>query len=559
MESKKASDEGGSGNGIGRRAFITTFSSALLAFSLRPLPAAAHQRPTVAEVAIVTVLGIIQPASAADIRIFLQGMVAELETTDPVAAALIANIQAGNISSSLRDLAGRGKLLEIQMPGVRHYSLTLAGNRFLPAEFLEIRDRRRLNLLRIVYRSTLPQSRVAAIGRMGGASPSEILRSALGKPNIALPSARRYLEKYRKNRKPVSSYAEQFSGSPWASRDTRLDFLSFDTVEQIGLAGGLADGADGPRLTPNGLALCIGISGGFLDLIDQHVHLHYRIFEIRKRTSGTRTIHAPRIQLKSIQRFVLDHILDREAVHEAVHSFVAAPLHSKALPRSSISNAAVHKGQKYVASIDIRDFFGSIPRDGIWSVFTGVKKIGLTEDSVKILQNICCLPYRRNTERGIPQGAPTSPALTNLYLRPFDEDMAQLAGELDLKYSRYADDITFSGASRRKALLAVSIAIRRLAEWQLEIAPKKTRILSWNAQQRVTGAVVNELVLPPRSLREKVRVMFHKASRDRLFLDRNRARLLGYIAYFSAFSDFPRDRIERYRNIVSSRGGTRDE
>lgn len=559
MGSKEASDKADTGAGIGRREFITAFSSALLAFSLRPLPAAGQRQETVDKVAIVTITGIIQPASAYDIQMFLQELAADLNTADPAAAAMIANIQAENISSSLRDLVRSGELLEIPVARERYYSLTLSGNRFLPAEFLEIRDRRRLNLLRTVYRATVPLSRVAAGGRTGGASPSQILRSTLGKPNIALPSARRYLEKYRTNRKPVSSYAEHLSGSPWASRDTRLNFLSFDTVDQVGLAGGLANGSDNPRLTPQGIALCIGISGGFLELIDRHVHLHYRIFQIRKRSSGTRTIHAPRIQLKSIQRFVLDHLLDLEHVHDAVHSFVPTSLDSKAAPRSSISNATVHQGQRYVASIDIRDFFGSIPRDGIWSVFTGVEKIGLTEDSVKILQNICCLPYRENSERGIPQGAPTSPALTNLYLSRFDEGMAQLAGELKLRYSRYADDITFSGASRRNALLAISVAIRRLAELQLEIAPKKTRILSWNSQQRITGAVVNERVLPPRSLREKVRVMFHKASRDWRFLDRNRARLLGYIAYFSAFSDFPRDRIEQYRSIVSSRSGTRNE
>jgi len=347
-------------------------------------------------------------------------------------------------------------------------------------------------------------------------------------------------------------YADTNSGFLHALRGTELKFLSYDTLSQIERAGGTSIVGGEVAVDSTGIALCLGVSERHLRFLGANSHENYRIFELRKKSGGARTIHAPKMQIKSVQQFILDHVLDEEENSAAVHSFLRK---SPTETRNAVSNATVHKGQSFVASIDIKDYFSSVRHTAVLDLFNSLEKVIFSENAASLLTDLCTLKGPDRERLGIPQGAPTSPAISNLILADFDRPMLEASDELEVNYSRYADDLTFSGEFRRSTLFAMSIAKKRLQELGFQLAPKKTRVLSHRSQQRVTGAVVNEMVLPPRKLRREVRAFFHRSRRDWTSLGpAERMRRLQvmqvYVSYFNMFDDYPSSHIAQMRNII---------
>lgn len=221
--------------------------------------------------------------------------------------------------------------------------------------------------------------------------------------------------------------------------------------------------------------------------VSKHVERHYTPFTIQKRDGTARELLSPDPLLKKIQGNILHNILEELPV-----SPHATAYHKGA---DILQNASRHKGQKLILKMDIKNFFGSIP-------FAMVYRAAFSNSYyppaiATLLTNLCC--YRHY----LPQGAPTSATLSNLVMRPFDDFMGKWCRKRDIVYTRYCDDMTFSGNFNAKAV--ISKASRFLLAMGFEINENKTRIISNHHRQSVTGIVVNKKLQVSREYRHKLR------------------------------------------------------
>jgi retron-type reverse transcriptase len=244
---------------------------------------------------------------------------------------------------------------------------------------------------------------------------------------------------------------------------------------------------------------------------------HYQRFQIPKKSGGMRQISAPMPRLKRVQEWVLRSILDKVPVHDAAHGFRRG--------RSIVSNAAVHAGADVVVNLDLRDFFPTITYRRIRGLF---RKLGYSEQVATILALLCSEPRVETVqldgrtwhvgqgERFLPQGAPTSPAITNLLCRRLDARLTHVAKQLGFRYTRYADDLTFS--ARGESAANVGKVLRRaryvVEKEDLRVHPDKTRVWRKGRRQEVTGLVVNKKVSVSRQLLRRFRATVHQIEYD---------------------------------------------
>lgn len=201
---------------------------------------------------------------------------------------------------------------------------------------------------------------------------------------------------------------------------------------------------------------------------------HYRTFDIRKRSGGMRTIHAPRTFMKVAQWWILDSILS--CMDESPHAFGFSK------GRGFIENALSHQGAKHILNIDVKDFFPSVCMAGVYEVFSSA---GYNLDVATYLAEICTF------EGSLPQGAPTSPKISSLFLRGVDEQIAQIAARIGGKYTRYADDITISSDNLIPSELIGEIS-RIISIKGLKLNEKKTKFMGVNQIKEVTGLVLGK-------------------------------------------------------------------
>jgi hypothetical protein len=230
---------------------------------------------------------------------------------------------------------------------------------------------------------------------------------------------------------------------------------------------------------------------------------HYRSWQIPKRDGSMRTITAPKKELKAAQRWALRHVYERLPVHGAAHGFLPA--------RSIVSNAEAHADADVVVKLDIQDFFPTIT----WKRVKGLlRKGGLPEQAATLLALLSTesprelIEFRGKTlhvakgPRALPQGAPTSPAITNAICLRMDRRLSGLARKLNFRYTRYADDLAFSWRAPEKkgphdkspkAPVGVLIsAVKKIIQSEgFRVHPRKTQVLRAGMRQRITGLVVN--------------------------------------------------------------------
>lgn len=232
-----------------------------------------------------------------------------------------------------------------------------------------------------------------------------------------------------------------------------------------------------------------------------HPTPHYRGLLVPKRRGGLRLIEAPMPRLKAVQRRLLDDFLQPLPCHEAAHGFVRG--------RNVATHAAGHAGQDFVIRFDLRDFFPSIGRARVSAT---LRTLGLPDAVVERLVLLCLTrtpaPLReRPREDGsidadgarrlasfhLPQGAPTSPVLANLCAFPMDLRLDGLARRFGARYTRYADDLVFSGpASLRRDQRALRAWVTAIVEDEgFRLRRDKTRAMPAGGRQSVTGVVVN--------------------------------------------------------------------
>lgn len=262
------------------------------------------------------------------------------------------------------------------------------------------------------------------------------------------------------------------------------------------------------------LAAAMGITVGELRWLTFHRRVsetsHYARFRIPKKTGGTRLISAPMPRLKDAQRWVLEQILEPVPLHDAAHGFVAG--------RSIVTNAAAHVGREVVVNLDLKDFFPTLTFPRVRGVF---QALGYSPEVATLLGLLCTEPevaeveldgrrwFVHRSERFLPQGSPCSPAITNLVCRRLDQRLAGLAEKLGFTYTRYADDLTFSGAPDRvRTLLKAVDAI--VTDEGFTVHPDKTRVMRRGGCQEVTGLVVNDRLGVPRRMMRRWRAVLHQ-------------------------------------------------
>ncbi len=283
---------------------------------------------------------------------------------------------------------------------------------------------------------------------------------------------------------------------------------------------------------------------------------NYRYRTLPRRGGLPRIIEVPKARLKEIQRWVLREILDRVPAHDCAHGFTRG--------RSAITHARGHARQDVVLRLDLRDFFASIAAGRVYGLFrtlgyappvarvlTGIttnvvpvtvwQVIAARADDSRLVQPRFWLGRALATPH-LPQGAPTSPALANLAAFRLDRRLAGLAAASDLRYSRYADDLTFSGSTRMRAWLAgleerVAAIVR---EEGFTVNAEKSVVRPASARQTVCGIVVNDRVNIARTEYDALKAILHNAARDgpaaqnRFGTPDFEAHLRGRIAWVSA-------------------------
>lgn len=284
---------------------------------------------------------------------------------------------------------------------------------------------------------------------------------------------------------------------------------------------------------------------------------NYRYRCVPRRNDLPRVIEAPKARLKEIQRWILRAILNHVPAHDAAHGFTPA--------RSAVTHAELHTGQVAVLRLDLKDFFASVSAARIYSLWRtlGYERpvahvlTGLTTNTVPLTvwQRIAeATPAHAVQERfwmgrrlatpHLPQGAPTSPALANLAAFRLDRRLAGLARSSGLRYSRYADDLTFSGSARliRRRAEFEAIATRVIRDEGFTLNQAKSTTQTAGGRQIVCGVVVNARTNVPRTDYDLLRATLHNVARDgvaaqnRHQIPNFRAHLLGRISWVESLN-----------------------
>ncbi len=324
----------------------------------------------------------------------------------------------------------------------------------------------------------------------------------------------------RKETKLRQAEARHGRALAWAERRER-DVLYLGAGVSAGLSGQAAGKKPVEALleiaSPKALADAIGIGLGELRFLAYNRALtrvsHYKRFRIPKKSGGERQISAPMPRLKRAQYWILDNILARIPIHPAAHGFAPG--------RSILTNAKPHVGRTVVVNLDLKDFFPTLTWKRVKGKFLG---LGYPETVATVLALICTEPdvdeieldgqrlYLARGPRRLPQGAPTSPALTNLICWRLDKRLSGLAAKLGFTYTRYADDMTFSasGETAAKTSLLLNFVGEIVAAEGFTVHPDKTRVMRAKNRQEVTGLVVNERIGVPRDTLRRFRALLHQ-------------------------------------------------
>jgi retron-type reverse transcriptase len=290
------------------------------------------------------------------------------------------------------------------------------------------------------------------------------------------------------------------------------------------------------------LAEHMGISVSSLRWLTYHRRgatvVHYHRYEIAKKTGGVRCISAPKPALKAAQAWVRQNILAKLEVEPCAHGFVPG--------RSIVSNAAPHAGKAVVVNLDLKEFFPSVTFRRVKGLF---QKIGYSQHAATVLALLCTEPPRVAAEldgkvyyvslgqRVLPQGACTSPAITNAICRRLDRRLTALAARHGYTFTRYADDLTFSGDTPKPVGRLLRSARSILETEGLTEHPRKTKVMRRSRRQEVTGLTVNTRPTVPRKEIRALRAILHNAAKHGL-ASQNRDKHPDFAAYLTGRVEF---------------------
>lgn len=245
---------------------------------------------------------------------------------------------------------------------------------------------------------------------------------------------------------------------------------------------------------------------------------YYKYFAIKKRSGGLRRIMAPYSELRDVQTWIKENILDKVVQPNYVTAFAKG--------RNIVGNAKMHEGRKFILKVDIANFFESI---GVRRVYAAFKKMGYDKGVAAWLANLCTAKIEeykyehleeqeeiqklfdelsQKAEPFMIQGAPTSPGLANIICYRMDKRMMGMAHKHGFNYSRYADDMTFS-ADEKEKLPKVGM-IRKIVESEgFRLKEEKTELLHEGNRQIVTGLLVDGKVRVPGHYKRDIKRHIH--------------------------------------------------
>ena len=242
----------------------------------------------------------------------------------------------------------------------------------------------------------------------------------------------------------------------------------------------------------------------------ENKQIHYTSYNIKKRSGGYRRITTPNKFLKRVQQEILFDILNFVKIDNHAMGFVQG--------RSIYSNAKKHIDSVCIVRIDLKDFFPSVKKEMIIKSLEG--KVSAPHAIAEIVTVNNCLP----------QGAPTSPCISNIVCIELDKKLTNLAAKFHARYTRYADDIVFSSKTNKQLDKIIPKAHSFILHQGFDINYKKLQIMRRGGRQMVTGIVVNDGINVPRTRVRNLRAEIHKKKYTGVTLD-EKARLAGVISF----------------------------
>ncbi|PVV55984.1 reverse transcriptase family protein [Chryseobacterium sp. HMWF035] len=246
----------------------------------------------------------------------------------------------------------------------------------------------------------------------------------------------------------------------------------------------------------NHLSALVGYSQSYLTRSMISTSFFYRHFKIKKRNGNLRSISEPLPSLKEIQNFILKEILYTQKVSKYCKSYIPK--------KNIIEYLKYHVNEKEILTLDLQDFFPSIKFELIKNFFL---QLGYSDEVSYYLSTLTTYCDKQekfdDSQRYLPQGASTSPYLSNLILKDFDNNIGKFCKNR-IKYTRYADDLAFSGDNIPSEDI-IDFVNKELEKLSLKLNPKKINFMKQNTPQIISGVVVNNKMQLPKQQRNEIR------------------------------------------------------
>ncbi|NVK09830.1 MAG: RNA-directed DNA polymerase [Tenacibaculum sp.] len=234
------------------------------------------------------------------------------------------------------------------------------------------------------------------------------------------------------------------------------------------------------------LSSLVGYNKNYLKRAVNHTKYFYRKFEISKKDGTKRVLLEPLPSLKEIQNWILNEILYKHKVSRYAKGYI---------PNRSIKDhVRYHTKEEKVLTLDIKKFFDNVSFELVEKIFI---HIGYSKIISNLLTKLCFLDGK------LPQGAPTSPYISNIILFEFDEKISKYCSNNNLKFTRYADDLAFSGKIKKTEL--VKLVRSELKALGLKLNNEKIKLMKRNQPQIISGIIVNEKAQVPKRTRNQIR------------------------------------------------------
>lgn len=282
----------------------------------------------------------------------------------------------------------------------------------------------------------------------------------------------------------------------------------------------------------------VHLSSGLLYRLSKYNNKFYKSFKLPKKSGGFRIIFCPSKEMKAVQAWILRTILDKIPMSDSATGFRTG--------KNTLDNAKPHKDNRYFLCLDIEDFFPSIPYAKVYTVF---KAIEYNSHVSHIFASLCTCKGK------LPQGAVSSPALSNIICTRLDHRISGYVGKRNITYTRYADDMAFSSLSPIRLVGTKKVIVEILRSEGFELNKAKTRFLGPRRQRKVTGLIISDESLGVGRKRKRIlRATIHRlvtANLSNIERGRLSRHISGWFAYMNSIDPKGLDQLKLYAKRLS--------